>query len=1056
MKKKLTALLAGLFLSFAFAGCGLASTNSSQASSTENGSSTIVSSETASSSEGVESSSSEAQSGYTYTAFTAAEKALLNEYLGEEIPFIANNEYYVEEYTYTDKQTIETGIYFYTVGNTEEEFDAYKDLLDKTYRFYQMQVEENGYIWYSYQASQYSIRVAYCETEQGFGINLFAYTLADWEDWDSTPPQSSVDSSVEDSSIKDSSTDSSVEGIVGGIYTLSFDDLSNRITQTDYVQVWENGGVKLTNNKNESSQPINGTYYNPIRLYAGTNAVIECADMRKIEFVCNDYKADYVIELANALNALSGVTVSTKGQVVTVEFNTAKDSITITFAKQVRLNSLTVYTGNSGSTLVPPENSTDSSTNSSADDIVDGDFGEILLTLYGLSDGESLTGEFTLTGEIISLDDYDNPTIVVEGFEDMPVYCYRLRLPDASVGDVITVTATTMKNHEGTYEFMNCALIENQGGGNTSNHTYTEFTTDEKAAFQALIGEVIPFIANDKYYVEEYTLNHKDEGFTEIGLNFYTFGNTQAEFNAYKAILESRYEYSGSEADEYGDMWYYYDSAEYCIDVTYYYYEGEYVFDLYAYIYTEYTGGGNGGNTETDVDLITNEGKGLPTSANGIYDIDFTKATYVKNVTEQGYYEYGCPTLSTTEYNPAVLVIPVEFSDVTAASKNYTIDAIKAAFNGGEGETDYYSVHDYYYISSYGKLDLNITVLDTWFRPQYASSYYAEATIDYFGTEVFGGDQLIMNEALAYLSESMNLSAFDADGNTCIDAVIMINTLEIDDSTDFQWAYRYWNIYTDDEGYYYEYDGVSANDYLWASYQFLFETYDEDDNVIYDENVRNTYTYIHEFGHVLGADDYYDTSYSVDYEDMPLSGCDIMDSMLGDHNAYSKFNYGWLTSSRLVVAEESVTLTLEDFSKNGDTIIIANNWDEALGAYQEYYIVVYYTMNGLNGTVNGVDYGYFSCDGIIVYHVNASLYGEDYGDGTIYYDVYNNNTDGSDEYGTADNLIELVKSPADTFTYIEGDRLSTSLTDDQGNKIAYTFTVDSLTADSATLTFTKN
>ena len=927
MKKKLTALLAVLLLSGAFAGCGLlGSTSSSLDASNESSSSTEQISSTESS---VQSSVESSATQYLYTAFTATEKALFYDW-GEELPLIANNEYYVEEYTYTYNQTIETGIYFYTVGNTEEEFNAYKDLLDETYRFYQMQVEENGKVWYFYHATEYSVRIIYGETEKGYGVHVFAYTVADW---DPAPPQSSEDSSVDssvkdsstdssiDSSVKDSSTDSSAEDVVGGVYTLSFDNLSYRTQQTDEVQVWDNGKVKLTNNKADSSQPINGQYYDPIRLYAGTNAVIECEGMRKIEFLCDDFKADYVTELERALNELRGVTVWTKGQVVTVEFNTKQNSITISFAKQVRLNSLTVYTGNSDVIVVPPENSTDSSTNSSADDMVDGDVGEILLTLYGLKDGESLTGEFTLTGKIISLDGYDNPTIEVEGFENMPVYCYRLQLPDASVGDIITVTATTMKNYQGTYEFMNCTLVENLGGG-----------------------------------------------------------------------------------------------------------------------------------TVTNVDLITNAGKGLPTGANGVYDIDFTKATYAKNVTEQGYYIDGCPTLSTDEYNPSVLVIPVEFSDVTAASKGYTVSAIKAAFNGSEGETDYYSVHDYYYVSSYGQLDLNITVLDNWFRPKYTSSYYASATIDYYGQEIFGGDQMILDEALAYLSESMDLALFDADGNTCIDAVVLINTLDIDSESDFQWAYRYWNVYTDAEGYYFEYDGVSANDYLWASYQFLLEAYDEEENVYYDDSVRNTYTYIHEFGHILGADDYYD--YAGVNE--PMAGCDIMDYMLGDHNAYTKFNYGWLTSSRLIVAEESVTLSLEAFDKNGDTIIIANNWDDDLGVYQEYYIVVYYTKTGLNGTVDGVEYGYFARDGIVVYHVNASLYGEDYGDGTIYYDVYNNNTDDSDSSGTADNLIEYVKSPNDTFTYIEGDSLSSSLKDDMGNKIAYTFTVDSLTADSATLTFTKN
>ena len=583
------------------------------------------------------------------------------------------------------------------------------------------------------------------------------------------------------------------------------------------------------------------------------------------------------------------------------------------------------------------------------------------------------------------------------------------------------------------------------------------FTAAEKALFNEYFGFVIPFIENNEYYVEKYTYYYEDTDETEVGLNFYTYGNTKTEFNAYKALFTTAngYAYDGTENDEYGDAWYYYSKDGYYIDMSYYNDGLDDVIDVYVYELVEGdvssdsgNGDSSGGNTEVDIDLITNNGKGSPSDSDGVYDVDFTKAKYVKNVTGQGSYIDGCPTVG----KPAVLVIPVEFSDVTAASKGYTVDKIEKAFKGGNGDTDYFSVHDYYYQSSYGKLDLQITVLDSWFKPKYNSSYYANATIDYYGEQVPAGDQLIMDEALAALDGSMDFSQFDWDGNGIIDAVVLVNTLKIDSEVTFQWAYRYWNLYTDDEGYYYEYDGVSANDYMWASYQFLLETYDENGETVYDENVLNTYTYIHEFGHVLGADDYYDTSY--ESVSMPLDGFDIMDAMTGDHNAYTKFNYGWLTSSRLVVAEESVTLTLEDFSKNGDTIIIANDWDENLGAYQEYYIVMYYTNNGLNA---GDDFGYFSRDGVVVYHVNASLYQGEY-DGETYYDVYYNNTDPSDEngYGTAENLIEFVKSPEDTFTYVAGDSLSANVKTDGGEKIAYTFTVDSLTADSATITFTKN
>ena len=585
----------------------------------------------------------------------------------------------------------------------------------------------------------------------------------------------------------------------------------------------------------------------------------------------------------------------------------------------------------------------------------------------------------------------------------------------------------------------------------SSNEDEIGFTASEKELFESYFGFVIPFIDSDEYYVEEYEYTYEDTGDTELGVNYYAYGLTSAEYTAYKNMFANGgYEYDGQERDDYGDTWYFYNKDGYCIDFSYYEdYYGDYVLDVYVYLLiSDGDNGGNGGNNgnggnDSGVELLSNAGCGLPSDADGVYEVDFTKATYVKNVTEQGYYLDGCPTVG----SPAVLVIPVEFKDVTAASKGYQISAIEKAFKGGAGSTTYYSVLEYYAKSSYGKLNLDITVVDSWFKPQNNSSDYESATMDYYGDEIFIGDQLVLDEALAWLADRMDLSKFDSDNNDIIDAVVLITTLDVDENSDFQWAYRYWNVYTDDDGYYYEYDGVSANDYLWASYQFMHERYDEDGNTYYDTKIVNPYTYIHEFGHILGADDYYDTAYVGE----PLGGMDMMDSMLGDHNAYTKFNYGWLTNSRLVVASGSVTLTLESFSKNGDTILIANNWSDELGAYQEYYVVVYYKNEGLNAGEGG----YFTRDGIVVYHVNATLYKEIY-ERETYYDVYNTNTDASNEYGTENNLIEFVKSPADTYTYVVGDRLSANVVDDNGAKIAYTFTVDALGEDYATITFTKN
>ena len=572
--------------------------------------------------------------------------------------------------------------------------------------------------------------------------------------------------------------------------------------------------------------------------------------------------------------------------------------------------------------------------------------------------------------------------------------------------------------------------------GDSSGYLYTEFTSSELSALRDFAGIAIPFIPTNEYYLEEYTYEN------EVGLNFYTYGNTEAEFKAFLLAL-SGFTSSGSEVDVDGDTWYYYERGEYLLDAVYYLNsEGVSIIDVFIYVLSDNSGSGGSGSVNEN-NVLTNDGAGLPEGNGGVYEIVFTDALYVKDVTEQYDFADGCPTTG----SPAVLVIPVDFSNRTAKSLGYSIDAITSVLAQGSEGCDYYSLYDYYYISSYGQLQLDITVLDFWFRPSKPSSYYETATINFGGEELEAGEQLIIDEALAYLEPLMDLSRFDSDDNGTIDSVMLVNTVDINYDSTLGWAFRYWNLYADNEGYYYDYDGVSAYDYLWIPYKFIFEDYAEDGSAFYsDTTVRNPYTFIHEFGHALGAIDYYDTA----YVEHPMDGYDMMDAMFGDHNPYTKFNYGWIKTSRLVTATSSVTLSLENFSKNGDTIIFGSNWDPDLGVYQEYYVIMLYRAEGLNGDI----YGYFSGDGIVVYRVNASLIRLEDGDG-YHYNVYNNNTNPSDtEYGTEDNLIELVESPDGDYLFEAGEKAPT-LKDSSGKQIGYSFTVNSITASGATITFNK-
>ena len=563
-------------------------------------------------------------------------------------------------------------------------------------------------------------------------------------------------------------------------------------------------------------------------------------------------------------------------------------------------------------------------------------------------------------------------------------------------------------------------------------YKYEDFSDDEKEILEEYIGEVIPFIPNDSYSLSGYY------GSADYyhGVSITVSGNTPEEFEAY---LEKFADYTLTKTyDDTLGTTYRYVKEDVVVTLSYYQVLFRYYLNIYVYssLSTDIEGGDH---IPSENSVISNDGKGLPEGVDGIYTVDFTKAENVKNVADQGRYEDGCPSVG----SPAVLVIPVEFSDATAQSKGYTTSAIKDAFCK-DGKNDYYSVYDYYYKSSYGKLTLDVTVLDTWFMPERSSKFYYRATEDSGQGSVSVGDMMVIDEALDYLDDIMDLTKFDSDGNGKIDSVVVINTLDIK-QRDFNWAYRYWNSFADEDGDLYEYDGVSAYDYVWASYQFLYETV-EDGEVEYDSSRKNTYTFIHEFAHVIGADDYYDTQYIDD----PMGGYDVMDAMVGDHNPYTKFNLGWITSSRLVVADREISLTLEDFSKTGDTIIVADDWDEALGAYQEYYVLTHYSKEGLNSGEGG----YFEQSGLVVYHVNASLYSYTV-HGEVYYDVYNNNVSPSTMYGTANNLIEYVTKQDAEYVYIAGDEL-VGITDDSGDEIGFKISIVSVSDSSTVITITPN
>ena len=122
--------------------------------------------------------------------------------------------------------------------------------------------------------------------------------------------------------------------------TLSFADKANRTSFSTSQQVWEQNGVKVTNNKASSTSNV-ADYANPARFYANSQVIVEGAGMTKIAFTCGS--SSYATALKNSIGTVSGATVTVSGSVVTVVFETAVDSFNIAkLTAQVRMSSITV------------------------------------------------------------------------------------------------------------------------------------------------------------------------------------------------------------------------------------------------------------------------------------------------------------------------------------------------------------------------------------------------------------------------------------------------------------------------------------------------------------------------------------------------------------------------------------------------------------------------------------------------------------------------------------------------------------------------------------------
>jgi hypothetical protein len=130
-----------------------------------------------------------------------------------------------------------------------------------------------------------------------------------------------------------------------------------------------------------------------------------------------------------------------------------------------------------------------------------------------------------------------------------------------------------------------------------------------------------------------------------------------------------------------------------------------------------------------------------------------------------------------------------------------------------------------------------------------------------------------------------------------------------------------------------------------------------------DREQTNARTYIHETGHLLGLEDYYDYDETVGARG-GLGGADMMDYNAGDHNSFSKMVLGWVNP--YLINGDTVTVDLKSCSETGEVILIPIKWEQNI--FTEYYLIEFYTPTSLNS-----ENDYLTTSGIRILHVIASI-----------------------------------------------------------------------------------
>lgn len=382
---------------------------------------------------------------------------------------------------------------------------------------------------------------------------------------------------------------------------------------------------------------------------------------------------------------------------------------------------------------------------------------------------------------------------------------------------------------------------------------------------------------------------------------------------------------------------------------------GEYIFSLIEY--------------ENNVVITTSRLNNLTIST---YEGDTNLNSYYTLWKNRGYPHFK----SVGENN--LLVVPLKIKGYEEYATSENLKKINDSFflEDSLNTLGYYSLSEYYKISSYNKLNIKGEVtpwidLDLTTK-EISSSSISNYTLDcgtYFPTE----------KAINYIKENLNidLTKYDNDKDGFIDGVYFIYGCPtfLDDSSlssSTFWNFTYYNVLNKDKA---SISSPVLMTYSWSSFDMLSKGS--------DKTKLDTHTYIHEFGHQLGLNDYYDTSNSggLNPYTSPMGGLDMMDNNVGDHSAFSKFALGWINPFVVSGDIGSVEVEIRSLIESGECIILpTSNYNNT--PFDEYLMIEYIKNDSINkvDSTNGYPstfytdgriIRFYSKNGIRITHIDA-------------------------------------------------------------------------------------